>query len=1050
MAFAKRFDCTYFSSNTTEYTLEIFADGWAGSSTAINLGPEGCEINYDADGQTKFTRIIASNMTIPFIVENASMALFITQLRTVYNERQVYAYLYATGTPADADNPLWAGYVLMDLGAEEDLSYPYEVKLKAVDGLGLLKNHDFVRSGSTLPYDRDDTFLPTNLSPAYRTFTHWIKIILEATGMATTDEGCVSNYSYQTAADWYNKDHPSSAPSQTDDPLALTQCRMGAFYTVNSDDYYDAKSYYDVLNAICKAWGMRCTYWNHKFHFVQVSLYKTAESGSLGSPENIDTRVYQNDGVLDGTQAFLGTTQFTRYELDFENVSSAGTGLQKLSGTQYTYYPIAKVVKADFASFSDVNYFNGFPLINPALTTGSFPVAVDTWYYMEEDIGIFTDANQLQGWYCKIPLCFQNLCSGGAKAMRYGWTIVAEEVSGSGAYELTTNSGVLSWQAYALPSTSQSQIYDAIYGFVQNIPTGLSVQILFDSGAFLDGIIPSHTDFTGEWSFKFQTRARTNDGTSGDGMWGHGGVSNPASTGAQGGFSSAYPVTTSTNPALQSNNLIYSNNSGLSVPATTTISTQFGNITIANPAYNPYSGTFIPVMASSIGTSSSLTTITTSSGSDSYVINLEDTMWGDAAVPTSVSGLRVYDGTNWAYAAATGDWAVNSTSGTLSFTQLLCEETLYNQSTVSLKLNGKSALAETDRLESGYIKFVNPIGRLKDMDNRFYVMLRGTFSTSVDEWNGEWFEQAYASTGYGSNQQDLPNEDGPNTGAVAGIAGGNVSGWQANMGSQNNMGNSVFAVTHLNATIAGGSAFTEVGIDKIVDGDGAGVARLKSGDVVQVVDSMTGIRTDLTLTADQQADDTTLTVVETDLVYRLSFGSAISISDLDLIQQYQNKTSGTIAGISVDADSIGIYAYKTGLYEMAGVDLYYKKILPRDFMVNEDVSPAAALEFKDASNTGLQVGDADQEMIATVNIPSGLTATEVYIWGSVTTKVVEVYAMSISANGKTSIGSGTTNGVAIDITDTAGTDTNYLMIIVKVTATSNRIYGGKVTMAVTG
>ena len=86
-------------------------------------------------------------------------------------------------------------------------------------------------------------------------------------------------------------------------------------------------------------------------------------------------------------------------------------------------------------------------------------------------------------------------------------------------------------------------------------------------------------------------------------------------------------------------------------------------------------------------------------------------------------------------------------------------------------------------------------------------------------------------------------------------------------------------------------------------------------------------------------------------------------------------------------------------------------------------------------------------MVATVEIPPGTIATEVKVWGSVTTKVVEVYECNVNANGKGStIGTGATDGAAITITSTLATDTNYLLIIVKVTATSNRVYGGQVTI----
>ena len=217
---------------------------------------------------------------------------------------------------------------------------------------------------------------------------------------------------------------------------------------------------------------------------------------------------------------------------------------------------------------------------------------------------------------------------------------------------------------------------------------------------------------------------------------------------------------------------------------------------------------------------------------------------------------------------------------------------------------------------------------------------------------------------------------------------------------------------------------------------------MKSGDKINIGGQS------LTLDADEAASSTSLSVSEVVLTFDVELHQTVEIDTKNLFVQYQRKTEGTIAGMPVDADTLGPITYDEGDYSIIGVDPTYVKILPRDFMVNEDSSPAAALEFKDASNTGLQVGDADHEMIATVNIPYGTSATEVYVWGSVTTKVVEVYEMNVNANGKSAeVANGTTNGSAIDFGDPVpSTATNYLLLIVKVTATSNRIYGGKVTL----
>tara|TARA_R110002167_G_scaffold149457_1_gene342749 strand:+ start:2595 stop:3425 length:831 start_codon:yes stop_codon:yes gene_type:complete len=216
---------------------------------------------------------------------------------------------------------------------------------------------------------------------------------------------------------------------------------------------------------------------------------------------------------------------------------------------------------------------------------------------------------------------------------------------------------------------------------------------------------------------------------------------------------------------------------------------------------------------------------------------------------------------------------------------------------------------------------------------------------------------------------------------------------------------------------------------------------LKAGDKIRING------TSLTIFADAAVDAVSFFVEAVTLDEALDLNANIAIDEDNMFVQYQRKTEGTIGGMPVTDDSLGPITFdEYGIYNITGVDPTYVKVLPRDFMINED-GGYEALEFKDATNTGLQVGNADQEMIATVNIPYGTTATEVYVWGSVTTKVVEAYVGNVNANGiGSAIGTGTTDGVRITLTPTASTSTNYLLIIVKVTATSNRIYGGQVTL----
>jgi hypothetical protein len=123
------------------------------------------------------------------------------------------------------------------------------------------------------------------------------------------------------------------------------------------------------------------------------------------------------------------------------------------------------------------------------------------------------------------------------------------------------------------------------------------------------------------------------------------------------------------------------------------------------------------------------------------------------------------------------------------------------------------------------------------------------------------------------------------------------------------------------------------------------------------------------------------------------------------------------------------------------------KILPSDFMINDDA--ASPLSFKDGANSGVHVNDATNEAIAFVTIPEGMKATHVDVFGThnrtLTVDEVNVNA-SYDFTSVTPLGTGNCN-TQLDITDTNATAYNYLAITVSLSATSNRVWGGLVTIA---
>tara|TARA_R110002012_G_scaffold92234_2_gene224117 strand:- start:187 stop:1431 length:1245 start_codon:yes stop_codon:yes gene_type:complete len=125
------------------------------------------------------------------------------------------------------------------------------------------------------------------------------------------------------------------------------------------------------------------------------------------------------------------------------------------------------------------------------------------------------------------------------------------------------------------------------------------------------------------------------------------------------------------------------------------------------------------------------------------------------------------------------------------------------------------------------------------------------------------------------------------------------------------------------------------------------------------------------------------------------------------------------------------------------------KILPHQFMSNEDGGVNKSEQYDDTGTIGVRASSADAELYAFVEIPIGKTATSVTIYGSDTNNVVEVFEADIRASGLTdrTPGAGCVVGTACDMDDVAGSAANYLAIKVTVTATSDIVYGGALTVS---
>tara|TARA_R110002020_G_scaffold294106_1_gene509915 strand:+ start:1197 stop:1955 length:759 start_codon:yes stop_codon:yes gene_type:complete len=124
------------------------------------------------------------------------------------------------------------------------------------------------------------------------------------------------------------------------------------------------------------------------------------------------------------------------------------------------------------------------------------------------------------------------------------------------------------------------------------------------------------------------------------------------------------------------------------------------------------------------------------------------------------------------------------------------------------------------------------------------------------------------------------------------------------------------------------------------------------------------------------------------------------------------------------------------------------KLIPSDFGSNDDGGNTKfGFGYVEAAGSGYGMRPANSlvEMFAFVSIPEGMKATHVHIYAKGTYST-EVFEAQIDATTMSSKGTGNCN-TNLAITEVESSATNFLAISVNTTATTDKIYGGIVTIA---
>lgn len=326
MSREKKLELSLQSDNGTYYRIDVYNNN-AISSTKYTpkLGADGFTLTYQTDNDNRFTGLIPSEVSFDILVTEDGEQAVVNDIRgSVYGGFDMSIWKSSDDVTYEL---YWAGLLLNDISPEQDISRPTRVKLTAVCGLAPLKDIDFnVDTGYSTP-------------SSYQTLTYFQNIFNNQIGLQDYYWGVSDDY-ILTSVDW-TTDTMTSVEYR--DPLVASRFNFMAYVDVDDETgTKQFKSSFELLDNVCKAWGMRCFLSDGKWHLIQVNNYDNWKA-----PNTHYYRIYyKNSGT---TIAASGSTSYTTTE---------GTNIKRYGGS-FDFLPIFRSVETQYNHLSpfDMPFF---------------------------------------------------------------------------------------------------------------------------------------------------------------------------------------------------------------------------------------------------------------------------------------------------------------------------------------------------------------------------------------------------------------------------------------------------------------------------------------------------------------------------------------------------------------------------------------------------------------------------------------------------------------------------------------------------------------------
>lgn len=325
MAREKKFELSFSSDSSVYYRLEIY-DNEATNNTyySPDLSSRGFDLTYQTDDEDRFTGLIPSELVFDMLItSNAQQSLINDIKASVYGRWQVGVYR------SDDDSTytlFWCGNLLNDISPEQDIAYPREFSLTAVCGLSNLQD---IKFNEGVGYAEPSAF--TVLQYFRNAFTLQINTDTFFTGVSP-------GRFIKTYVDWTTDTMTHQADR---DPLVYSRFNFMAFVELGNDGVKEYATTFELLDSICKTFGMRCFFSDGSWQLIQVNYYDNWTAGNTHF-----FRSYNVGNDATGSPDNSGSTSAVVQE---------GTNFKRLGGADFDYLAVLKEVRANYDRLQTFN-----------------------------------------------------------------------------------------------------------------------------------------------------------------------------------------------------------------------------------------------------------------------------------------------------------------------------------------------------------------------------------------------------------------------------------------------------------------------------------------------------------------------------------------------------------------------------------------------------------------------------------------------------------------------------------------------------------------------